>query len=531
MSMTFYNSFAYDIAVENADGVTIYYNYINEGKELEVTYLYLVPTLDNKDHIFYKDTVVIPKEVTIMDKTLKVTSIGSYAFSNCKKLTAVIIPNSVKTIGEVAFTFCHGLNSVIIPKGMTSIKWCAFWDCESLTSVTIPQSVTSIGEYAFYGCEKISTLYSLITIPFAINGSEESDGVVFSPQIFRNATLYVPIGTYDKYKNTEGWKQFKHIEEFEYYDDSEYAVIDDIKYRLLSDNECEVVNYDGDSDYIEIPEQVTANGKGYIVTAIGDRAFYNCHVASVYIPSSVTSIGDEAFRKCEELTSVNIPNHATKIGEWAFSGTAITYMAIPNSVTTLAKSIFNGCENLATVIIPNSVTSIEYKAFYRCRSLANIIIPNSVTSIGELAFGECRSLTTLTIPNSVTSIGASAFSGDEKSAPNIQTVISLITTPFEILGKSSYSKNEYTGVFTQNTFNKATLYVPKGTIDKYKATEGWKDFIFIEENPNETGIQSLLFDNDIREIHSLNGEKIISPSKGINIIKMKNGTTKKVLIK
>ena len=37
MSMMGINAFAYDIEVKNADGVTIYYNYINDGMELEVT--------------------------------------------------------------------------------------------------------------------------------------------------------------------------------------------------------------------------------------------------------------------------------------------------------------------------------------------------------------------------------------------------------------------------------------------------------------------------------------------------------------
>ena len=34
LSMVGTNTLAYDIAVENADGITIYYNYFNNGKEL-----------------------------------------------------------------------------------------------------------------------------------------------------------------------------------------------------------------------------------------------------------------------------------------------------------------------------------------------------------------------------------------------------------------------------------------------------------------------------------------------------------------
>ncbi len=71
----------------------------------------------------------------------------------------------------------------------------------------------------------------------------------------------------------------------------------------------------------------------------------------------------------------------------------------------------------------------------------------------------------------MTSIGDCAF-----DRADISTVISLIENPFKITGKTSNFRT-----FTQNTFNNATLYVPKGTIDKYKATYGWKDFLFIEE--------------------------------------------------
>ena len=109
----------YDIAVENADGKTIYYNYINNDKELEVV----------KGHGYYSGNIVIPNEVTYMNRTRKVTSIGDEAFRECKKLTSVTIPNSVTSIGEMAFCLCSSLTSINIPNSVTSIGGGAFGLC------------------------------------------------------------------------------------------------------------------------------------------------------------------------------------------------------------------------------------------------------------------------------------------------------------------------------------------------------------------------------------------------------------------
>ena len=90
-------SFAHGIAVANADGVTIYYNFINDQTELEVT------------SYNYAGMVVIPESVTYDGNTYPVTSIGDNAFTRCRSLTEVIIPNSVTHIGNQAFWWCSGL--------------------------------------------------------------------------------------------------------------------------------------------------------------------------------------------------------------------------------------------------------------------------------------------------------------------------------------------------------------------------------------------------------------------------------------
>ena len=204
-------AYAYDFEVKNADGVPFYYNYINDGKELEVTY-FAYPTVTNHTKNYdYKGSIVIPEEVTYMNRTRKVTKIGYEAFNKCSNMTSIMIPNSVTSIGDYAFEFCSGLTSINIPNSVTKIGTGAFRGCSGLTSITIPNSVTSIGDEAFNGIE-LSIVISQIENPSKITG-KSSNMRTFSNSTFYSATLYVPKGTIDKYKATEGWKDFAYIEE------------------------------------------------------------------------------------------------------------------------------------------------------------------------------------------------------------------------------------------------------------------------------------------------------------------------------
>ena len=174
-----------------------------------------------------------------------------------------------------------------------------------------------------------------------------------------------------------------------------------------------LVDAHADATSVDIPAEVTFEGKVYNVTTIGYKAFYNCDLLkSIIIPNGVTSIENYAFFQCTSLTSIKIPNTVERIGASVFTSCInLISITITDSVTSIGDYAFSYCESLTSITIPNKLTTISSKTFIMCESLESITIPNSVTSIGSEAFRGCTGLTEITIPDSVTSIGSNVFSG------------------------------------------------------------------------------------------------------------------------
>jgi cell surface protein len=213
-----------------------------------------------------------------------------------------------------------------------------------------------------------------------------------------------------------------------------------------------------------------------------------------FIYTSNDKLGDYVFNDCYGLTSLTLPSSVTKIGCYALSN----------------------CIGLTSLTLPSSVTEIGEGAFLNCRGLTNFTIPSGVTSIGHGAFFCCYGLISLTIPSSVTSIGSRAV--------NYCSGLTSIYAYMEKLPETG------SNLFLGCDEKKCTVYVPKGTYDDYFVSE-FGFFSHIVEF-DATGIDKTTTSTDVEEVsrYSLNGQRLVGPTKGLNIVKYSDGSVKKVAV-
>lgn len=131
------------------------------------------------------------------------TSISTFAFYSCTKLTKINLPENLEHIPTGMFAGCSGLKEIHLPSGLKVIDDRAFVGCSGLESINLPDSLESISTYVFTDSNGLKNI-------FVGEGSthfKSVDGVLFSKN--REVLYAYPIGREGDYNIPEGVKEIK----------------------------------------------------------------------------------------------------------------------------------------------------------------------------------------------------------------------------------------------------------------------------------------------------------------------------------
>ena len=151
----------------------------------------------------------------------------------------------------------------------------------------------------------------------------------------------------------------------------------------------------------------------------------------------------------------------------------MTSIDLPENITSINNGTFEGCTALTSIKIPEKVTTIESDAFAWCENMTSVSIPSCIQSIWAKAFLDCNSIKEFyCYADEVPTISNDAFNSD---------------------------------------YSQATLYVPYGTSDKYKANATWNCFgNIIEMAQNEYNL-SYYVDNQLYKSYKIKIGTPITP--------------------
>ena len=498
----------------------------------------------NCNALIHKDTrtlilgcmnTVIPEDVSVVE---------AYSFAGCYGLKTITIPDSVMFIGRYAFDSCTGLESLILPNNESYIDDMAFSLCTGLTALTIPEKVR-ISSSTFYKC-------SIEYLDWRSNQSPSSI-LDFSRKSLKTLIL-------------GGW--FCKI------GDDMFSFCDSLTSVTLLNGVTSIGNcaFMGCKQLcsITIPESVTTIGKRAFENCtdltdvvicgnpeIGVNAFFSPNITKVtsksYTPGAMSfnnpfvggEQGDVAAygngtivydsTLCRTITKIefndnyvsrscfvnvnNIPAGRYKV--------SVVILPSPDTIPNVLHPIITGITDNGNVVLFDStemkkkgpryvnvpyVISNEDK--YKIDTIVTTINVNGLDledvhykyTYVSSGYDTLAIIDELVVPNSVKGLTIQLLSR------NGATYLLLDRVFLEPLDELP-SPESYSGPFTENVFNNATLYVPEGTVDAYRAADGWKWFKNIAI---DTAVDPIRWDNRNNTgspvIYDMLGRKVMSDS-------------------
>jgi len=264
-----------------------------------------------------------------------------------------------------------------------------------------------------------------------------------------------------------------------------------------------------------VADNVTLNGVKYPVTSIGSNSFGK-YVRRVEIPNSVTTLERNSFRE-SSIDSLVIPSSVISVGSGSFSNCkSLVHIVLSNNITEIPTGCFMWCNSLKKIIVPGSVQRIDEQAFSNCTKLTDVSISEGVTYIGPCAFAFCEALKTISLPSTMASLGSEVFD----RCYQLKIIWCWAVVPPSIFSDTFFS------------LQSSHLYVPKISVGKYKTADEWKLFGEISDIET-TNIGMVTTSSEVFEIsrYSANGQLVVVPTKGLNIVKYSNGSVRKEIVK
>ncbi|MCR4743196.1 MAG: leucine-rich repeat protein [Treponema sp.] len=349
--------------------------------------------------------------------------VTSLKVNNCKGLTSIDIPDTVKNIDS--FKGCSSLKTITLPNSLETIGDYAFYNCTSLTNISFPDSLETIGDEAFYNCASLKT----ITLPNSLE--------TIGDEAFYNCTSLTNI-SFPNSLETIGDYAFCNCTSLTniLFPDSLESIG---KYAFCSCSNLLTISF---------PEALVS---------IGDHPFYNCSLLELTVPKCITTLRKDFFSGISNLKKLIIPDTVVSIEKGALSQcVSLEELTIPfvgasanateASESTLFGWIFgdedNGCEAVKQITteeygtedfygayvkifyIPTTLTKVNihggklyYGAFSSCsnnsmfsssHNYTTIILPENIETIPDSAFYNCT-VQTIKIPKKVSEIGEYAF--------------------------------------------------------------------------------------------------------------------------
>lgn len=394
------------------------------------------------------EKAVIPADYIVGDTRLEIISVADKAFVDapCKEFD---FQGTKLIIGKEAFSGCVNLEKIDFSRFFSLGKE-AFKNCTSLKEGVVRNSNVAV----FTGCTALEKVTLSTVVPFAgcpnlrevylDNTTFTKDSKVvlyFEPEVFENATLYVPQYGAEVCRQTEVLKEFKNIVERDDIkaDANSSFAHDGLIYKVKKGDDEEYLSLEGGyaslvAENVFVPERLTISGVSYPVREINISSSYaDLPYKTISFPSTVryvtaclsgsNNIEEIVFRDCEpialgkiqissasNLKTVRLPKGLTEVEALrVFDCPKFEGFDFPTTLKKIGTYYWDSCKGIVSMELPDIEVGTTT---LRSMDFTTLHIPDSYTEAPQLS--SCRNLVSVTGMNNVKKIGAYAFYGCTK---------------------------------------------------------------------------------------------------------------------